>query len=263
VLEIACHAIDNQTGVRESVLSAACSKDKPKEMLAYPGQAFFDDREHDRMFPQHALSRVRAAQAWLTNEAGLTVTNPPTPFTRTELMLSEAACCITPPPRFLQLRQRALGMTDTLVNFSRVCLSVLDDQQLMFGVWHLSNAPIGVRDQTALSSLAKETTAGWARQGAKTVQSEVRELPAADTFTEVECVVNLVVEDRDYVEVQRWISDTAGSVWRLGIGGARPLLDLKETRTLLAQARASFRPVSRPTRSQRKKRPWWKFGASW
>lgn len=101
--EIACHAVDNETGTRESTLNTMRLKDDPEGIEKHPGQAFFDDAKHDRMFPQHALSRVRRAQRWLVDEGHVRVTDPPAPFMRGEVELPEARCSIVPPPRYLPL----------------------------------------------------------------------------------------------------------------------------------------------------------------
>ncbi|MCO5165973.1 MAG: hypothetical protein M9894_06350 [Planctomycetes bacterium] len=73
-------ATDHSTGMRESTLFAralmARGGASPDQLMAELGQAHYDDPAHDALFPDHALSRARAALAWLVAEGGVDVRAP-------------------------------------------------------------------------------------------------------------------------------------------------------------------------------------------
>lgn len=75
-VEIVCHAEDQLTGGRETALQLLLADPSSEDLPSHPGQAFFDDPAHDADFPEHALTRVRRAQRWLLEEAGLRVLRP-------------------------------------------------------------------------------------------------------------------------------------------------------------------------------------------
>jgi hypothetical protein len=88
---------DAMTGVRESVLLIAQGRGAP---VLLP-QRELDDPRHDAGFPDHALSRARAAIRWLRDDSGLRVTAPASPLAGGEAVLAGLGCALTPPPRFV------------------------------------------------------------------------------------------------------------------------------------------------------------------
>lgn len=80
-----------------------------------------DDPRHDELFPQHALSRARAAERWIREASGLRVVAPPRAFPRGETVLADLGCALVPPPRFV--REAA---NKRFALFSRVSLAVTD-----------------------------------------------------------------------------------------------------------------------------------------
>ncbi|MDI1429071.1 hypothetical protein [Polyangium sorediatum] len=99
--------VDNMTGVRETLLVNKRLKERSpkseetfKQMTATFRQADFDDPRHDDAFPEHSLSRARAALRWLCIESNLRVMERPSPFEQGEVELSHMGCALVPPPRF-------------------------------------------------------------------------------------------------------------------------------------------------------------------
>jgi len=87
------------TGIREALLL-----DAQPDMLAAVKtlkQADYDDPARDASFPNHSLSRARAAIRWLVNEAGLKVPAPAPPRPAGEVTLAALGCAFVPPPRFV------------------------------------------------------------------------------------------------------------------------------------------------------------------
>jgi len=104
--------MDRQTGVRESVLSIIETTRDPgrfSEANPFGGmrQSNYDDPRHDAQFPQHCLSRVRAALGALRETWKLEVRARSPEVTAGEHELSDLACAIVPPPRFV--REPSMG----------------------------------------------------------------------------------------------------------------------------------------------------------
>ncbi len=251
LVEIACNATDSTTGVRESVLVTQ------RELQEHPGQEFFDDSIHDTKFPEHALSRGRKGLEWLRAESGITVVEPAEVPESGELMLEESQCRLVPPTGFLRLPAAALGMSETMTNFSRVSLSIIEMQPTLLSVWFLSDEYVTPGDSKALVALAKSTAKGWTNEGAKGVKVQTQILePQGGMSAEVECTVAFVVQGRKVQDHQRWIVNANGSVWRLSIGSDSG----SQSAGPLAAARASFRPSDTAKPPPKKKRRWWQLG---
>lgn len=237
-LEIAAHAVDSMTGVRESTISLTRSAE---EALHHPGQAFFDDPARDADFPDHALTRARAAERWLLGESGLRVLRPLLLAPRGLVALRAARCALVPPPRHLELPAAALGMPETMTNFARVDLDATDPT--LFEVWHVEDSGVAPGDGAALCALAEETARGWTDEGAEGVQAQAR-FVSTDEFTEVDCDVRFLAGGREIVAVQRWLADAHGRVWRLALSGDVPIVPVEEARAQIEAVRASFRAMA-------------------
>lgn len=122
LVEVRVLAMDGVTGARESVLTlAAMTSDGAQRPLT---QAEMDAPEHDAKFPQHALSRVRAA----LETVSLTTLSPAPPLPRAEVELTSVGVALVPPPRFSYL-----GHFDDGEWFGRTSFCVTDGVE-HFGV---------------------------------------------------------------------------------------------------------------------------------
>ncbi|NVB81757.1 MAG: hypothetical protein HOV81_25405 [Kofleriaceae bacterium] len=113
---------DNLTGMRETLLLDKALAANPGAKVEELGPTVdYDDPKHDEAFPKHALSRARAAERWIREDAGLRVTAPARPFAAGEAVLADLGCALVPPPGFA--RQAA---NKRFALFSRVSLAVTD-----------------------------------------------------------------------------------------------------------------------------------------
>lgn len=99
--------VDKTTGYRESILlvkqmqeQTPNDEEDPNRQMATIRQRDYDDPQHDEAFPEHALSRSRAALRWLIHDANLRVTERPLPLEQGEVQLPHLNCALMPPPRF-------------------------------------------------------------------------------------------------------------------------------------------------------------------
>lgn len=89
-------AVAQMTGYRESVLMMKLNEGKD---LAFLPQSAYDDPAHDAAFPEHPVTRARAAKRW--HEAGCTILEPaPAPVSR-DVSLAPLSCVVSVPPRFM------------------------------------------------------------------------------------------------------------------------------------------------------------------
>lgn len=95
LFEVRVMAMDRQTGWRESAVLVASGA---KGLLT---QAEYDAPERDAQFPQHALSRVRAALRTIRADWAIAITAPPPATVTASVALPHLACTLTAPPRFV------------------------------------------------------------------------------------------------------------------------------------------------------------------
>lgn len=117
VVELRVTATDRVTGGRDRALEAA-------------GEGDADDPRHDEKFPQHCLSRVRAALDELTAPEGIEVLRPAIALRTGTVQLPAFGGSLTLPPRFALVGP---DDRDTLL-FTRMSLANTD------GLWRLAFA---------------------------------------------------------------------------------------------------------------------------
>lgn len=251
LVSLSLMARDTVTGIRESALWLKHDEKLGGAPSAHPGQPFFDDAAHDALFPQHCLSRVRAARRWLEHpgKGGLTITKPAVAGSG-EQQLPEADCAVQPPPRYARLPAGTLPMASTLVTFTRVTLGE-DETPGMLNVWKLSRKlPRGEQGQ-ALRSLAVDNAQGWESEGAKNIRVDAR-VSEGKRGPEARLHIQFEV-DRPVQEAQVWFVD-GDAIFRIGCSA----IAAYDTQALWRDVDAtlsSFRRLSPP------KRPWWKWGS--
>lgn len=153
---------DQMTGYRESVLidrrmgeRPPSSKEDIQRLMAGLQQSDFDDPRHDDVFPQHSLSRTRAAIRWLCTESELHLTELPSPFEHGEVELSHLDCVLVPPPRFAY---ELPGGPSQEGSFCRVSFCGTDGVELLHVKrWDLSTRVSASNLPRVAESIARET----------------------------------------------------------------------------------------------------------
>jgi len=227
--------------------------------------AISDELQWDDEYPEHPLSRVRAALAWLTDEkgGGLTVEAPSADAYAEKVVLEEASSAIVAPPRFLRVPAGALAVPPTMGVLSRVVFAG-DERPRTVEVWRLANGLRVTADfSTQLQRIVDGATAQWAQQGARDIDAKTMSANATASRAELIRYVRFVDAHGPGHAMQCWFTDTDGVVFRIAAAGPRyaPANDLWAD---MAQVTRSWKrlageelPSDAPPTSQ--KRVWWQF----
>jgi hypothetical protein len=274
VLSIAASSLTRTTGYRETMRlqAALASREgaKPEAVARELGQAGYDDPTYDLLFPDHPLSLVRAALAWLVDAegGGLTITSPLRSPPEGEVELPAAGCAVTPPPRYLPLPPGALPISPTLAVLTRVGLAVTTPRLL--DVWRIEDTLItGADREGQLVRLARKNAADWAGEGATGIDAKVSKLPSNAGRTHVKSEIRFVTENGPTQAVARWMADTDGTVFRVAASGG-PWIPKEALLADAEQALQSLRRLDPPAveatsgapreDASKPKRKWWPFG---
>jgi hypothetical protein len=153
LFEVIVIAGERGTGWRESSIIASNSRSREETMTAERLQLLlksyeFDDVQYDSQFPNHCLSRVRAAMAWLINESQLVVTAKPAAFIPAgqEVELKQLRCRVVPPKRFIYSPDTHKPES----NKPRFCRASLGGtggvQMLVISCWYVKNSGKGMNE---------------------------------------------------------------------------------------------------------------------
>ncbi len=274
VISLSASSLTRNTGYRETMRLQAALASRPGESAAKVGselgQAAYDDPTYDLLFPDHPLSLVRAALAWLEGAegGGLAITDPlrlPSPG---EVVLPAAGCAVTPPPRYVALPEGALPIASTLAVLTRVGLAVTTPRLL--DVWRIEDTVILGADRAGqLVRLARKNAAGWAGEGATGVEARVVKLPAKDGRTHALSEIRFTTDNGPTHAVARWMADTDGTVFRVAASGG-PWIPKEALRADADQALGSLRRLDPPgiepgeamptAEVVKPRRTWWPFG---
>ena len=277
VLSIAASNLSRATGYREGarVLAALASRDDadPEAVMRELGQAGLDEEAFDLLFPEHPLSLVRAALAWLLDAegGGLAITSPlpsKAEHEGAEVELAGPRCAITPPPRYLLLPEGALPslpFSPMRAMLTRVGLAVTTPRSL--DVRRIDGTSLlGTDREPQLLRLAREDAASWAGEGATDVTSKVSKLPSNDGRAHVKSRVHFMTPAGPMQCAVRWMADTDGAVFRVAASGGAWI----PKASLLADAEQALRSLRRldppppapeptPRDAVKPKRTWWPF----
>ena len=272
VLSIAASNLSRATGYRESarVMAALESRDgaDPEAVTRELGQAGLDDATYDLLFPDHPLSLVRAALAWLLDAEGgdLAITSPASSEAEAEVELAAPGCAITPPPRYLPLPAGALPLSPTRAMLTRVGLAVGTPRAL--DIWRIEGASIlGPDREKQLARLARKNAADWAEEGATDVTSKVTKLPSQDGRAHVKSRVRFTTPAGPTQSAARWMADTDGAVFRIAASGGTWIPEdslLEDAEQALSSLRrldppAPLLPDPPALDAVKPKRTWWPF----
>ena len=274
-LSIAATSLTRSTGYRETarLMAALASQDDadPEVVARALGQAGYDDPDYDLLFPDHPLSLVRAALAWLVDADGarLTIPSPLPPPADGEVELRGPGCAITPPPRYLPFPEgSSLPLASTLAGLTRVGLAVTTPR--MLDVWRLPDPQItGADREKQLVRLARKNADEWAGEGATGIEAKVSKLPSEGGRAHVKSHVQFMMGGRPIQAAARWMADTDGTVFRVA-ASAGPWIPKEVLFADAEQALTSLRRLDPPAPVERKpapatepvkpKRTWWPFG---
>jgi hypothetical protein len=228
-------------------------------------QAIADDAQWDKEYPDHPLSRVRAALDWLVSPAGgaLEVVTPDTDAWVEHVTLEEASSIISAPARFLRVPRGRLPVPPTMAVLSRVVLAA-DERPRTVCVWRVEDVSVKTDHAARLREIvSQETVRCGAGDGAKVVESRIMSTSATATRAEIIEYVRFEGAGGAGHAMQCWFTDTDGAVFRIAAGGPRyaPSNDLWED---MAQVTRSWRriPDSMPRADEAptsKTRRWWPF----
>lgn len=274
VLSISASSLTRTTGYRETMrLQAALASRQGANVAAVArelGQAGYDDPTYDLLFPDHPLSLVRAALAWLIDAegGGLTITDPLQLPPEGEVELPAAGCAVTPPPRYLALPEGALPIAPTLAVLTRVGLAVTTPR--LVDVWRIEDTTIlGADREGQLVRLARKNAAGWAGEGATAIDAKVTRLPSTDGRTHAKSEIRFVTANGPTQAVARWMADTDGTVFRVAASGgpwipkAALLADAEQVLQSLRRLdppEVEAKPEAPREEAAKPKRKWWPFG---
>jgi hypothetical protein len=274
VLSLSASSLSRTTGYRETMrLHAALASRpgaSPEAIGRELGQAGYDDPTYDLLFPDHPLTLVRAALAWLVDAegAGLTITDPLQSPPPGEVELPAAGCAVRPPSRYLALPQGALPISPTLAVLTRVGLSVTTPRLL--DVWRIEDTVIlGADREGQLVRHARKNAADWGGEGATGIDAKVTRLPSKNGRTHARSEIHFTTENGPTQAIALWMVDTDGVLFRLAASGG-PWIP-KEA--LLADAEQALHSLRRldpppveakaepaPAAAEKPKRKWWPFG---
>ncbi|HEY5920641.1 MAG TPA: hypothetical protein VIV11_03175 [Kofleriaceae bacterium] len=203
-IRVMCQA--TMTGARESAVIARLGGDKPQ------AQAVYDARELDPYFPDHPLSRVRAALD--ESVARLEIVYPAE--RATEVSLREAGCAIEPPPRFTRAPVVAGSGTNLLVRAG------LDDWRRELDVWRIGRHKLKGKDlHKALVEHADAAVADWVKADRTHVITESAPIDDYGVCLQVEQYVTFQHGGDAKHTLHRWWIAGDQTLWRIASGGPR------------------------------------------
>lgn len=150
LFEVVIEAKDKGVALREASFVADLCGDKvlTTDLLRETLKSHaFDAPVFDDQFPDHCLSRVRAALTWLLTKSELVVTEPtakPGASTTSDIMLPHLGCMFQPPPRFL-LSANTSNPGSNKERLYRVALGSEGVQMMVVSVWHTQSYAANLR----------------------------------------------------------------------------------------------------------------------
>lgn len=244
--------VDQMTGIRESILfSKRMMQQKSdneadiEQLMATARQSDYDDPQHDDGFPEHSLSRARAALRWLQNESKIQVTEPPRPFADGEIELPHLGCAVVLPPRFA-LEDAAAG------TFCRVSFCGSDGiERLRIERSADATSPASTNLATTAKSIARELHVA---SGVKKIRLTVETLVGPNGNPQVLVIVEGKGHTGQLRNAMIFFRDDRQRLWSLSRLGTAAVPN-EALKADLTQTATSFRLLTSPE----KQKPWWNF----
>ncbi len=262
---ISAVASADETGERER---AAAAKQRATSGSAHPPgrslQSVADDVAWDDEFPEHPLSRVRAALSWLTDPkaGGLEVLAPETQGWTETVVLEEASSIISAPTRFLRVPLGAIPRPHGMGVLSRVVFGG-DERPRTVEVWRVDAGRVARDFGARLQQVADERTLSWAAGGVSEIETKTMSANATDMRAELIRYVRYKDGSGSAHAMQCWFTDADGTIFRVEAAGPRyaPANDLWED---MAQVTRSWKRIAEATPSNdaapvSEKKRWWSF----
>ncbi len=219
------------TGMKESILTDQLlskhsfddtkdPKSAIKAALAPLDQKEIDNPDHDAIFTDHPLSRVRSALRWFVGleKPVLAITQPMPASISGPLELAGVGVSIIPPPRYLPTPQRD-NIVHDLVGFMRVSLP--DVHPRKFDIWRIPRVSItGFNRQKKLFKTANAIIQEWEREGATDLQIEVRDITKSGKRIQLFQHVKFNVATGPVQSAIYWLLDEDGVLFRITVGAA-------------------------------------------
>lgn len=218
----------NSTGYRESTLLAQRPADQP-----FPAQSEYDDPALDAVFPQHPLSRVRAALDGLRGQWGLKVLNPGPPAPFGELNLPQMGCAFTPPRGFAPLSP---ATPDSLA-LRRASFCNTDGLDYLY----LRRGP-GNPEREALIQRSRSLVES---SGLSVSALRLEPLPASGGQSRTQVAMQTTGHNGPERAVVRWFTQPGGELWMLALLGNPAVVPEEELAAELEAVERSWRPLAR------------------
>ncbi len=226
-IEIRISARSGDTGTREAAIA---NKYGGKQT-----QATYDNAELDPYFPDHPLSRVRAALD--ATVASLEIVTLPQRTPGAEVALSEPGAAITPPIRFVGAPPIAGSSRGEIVRQG------VDGWRRTIHVWRVGRHKLKGKDMhAALIEHADKDAADWAKAGASSVASHSAAIDDYGVCMQIQQYVTYEREGLVRHAVQRWWLAGDGTMWRIG-SDAAALVDRQLLLEELGAVQDSFRRI--------------------
>ena len=215
------------TGMRETAVIAKLGSDTPLPQSAY------DAKDLDRHFPDHPLTRVRAAL-----DAAVSRLEIIAPAERaTEVALREAGCAIEPPPRFVPIPPVPGSGINVLLRAG------LDHWQRLIDVWRIGRHKLKGKDlHAALIEHADAVVGGWIKEGCTHVVTEGNRIDDYGVCLQIEQYVTFQHSGEAKHALHRWWIAGDQTLWRIGSGGPRTV-ERAALQADLEQVQQTFRRI--------------------
>lgn len=200
-IEIRIAARTDQTGTREHVVATKYGGKQAQQV--------YDNVELDPYFPDHPLSRVRAALD--ATVASLEIVALPERAPGAEVPLAETGAAIMPPVRFVPTPTVAASNRGEVVRLG------VDGWRRAIHVWRAGRHKLKGKDlHAALVEHADNDATAWSAAGASSIASHSAAIDDYGVCLQVQQYVTFVRDGFIRHAVQRWWIAGDGTLWRIG-----------------------------------------------
>jgi hypothetical protein len=261
-IELRLIAPAEMTGFRESALllnalKEAGSDADPTAVMRRLGQRHYDDPTHDKAFPTHPLSAVRAQLRRLVDGSLIKVTRPAAEAPEGEIQDPEKGFAFTPPPRYAR-SARSNDEGHYMVQLGRVSFATTDGLSLLT-VSRFEDADVPARNRREQLMKRADRFARGIPDGSTDVHIEIHALP-----DRAGCVRAMsyrrYIDDSPQHTAFFWLASAQGDISVISIGTSQCV----PKEELISEAEAvegSFRLLDTGVGGgdEATQKPWWKM----